>query len=202
VPEITLDPLVGRVRDAIRDADLPRSVNRTSFEDLTRDLRHVEAPKAIDQLAKAVERVDLPKVIQHDLPKAVSKLELPSAIEDRLPGRRRRRRPPLGLFGLLGAVALVAATIAISPPVRRRLRGVMAGAREQWSGMRGEQHWSKGAGFPVAFPQTPTAPLQDDPSIPGEPAPYPAGLGDADAGITPDPGTAGTLTHDYSEASR
>ena len=27
----------------------------------------------------------------------------------------------------------------------------------------------KGAGFPVAFPQTPTAPVQDDPSLPGEP---------------------------------
>jgi hypothetical protein len=202
VPEITLDPLVGRVRDAIRDADLPRSVNRPSFDDFARDLRHVDAPKAIDQLARAVERVDLPKVIQQDLPKAVSRLDLPSAIEERLPGHRRRRRVPFGLFGLLGAAALVAATIAISPPVRRRLRGVLAGAREQWSGMRGEQHWSKGAGFPVAFPQTPTAPLQDDPSIPGEPAPYPAGLGDADAGITPDPGTAGTLTHDYSEASR
>jgi len=202
VPEITLDPLVGRVRDAIRDTDLSRSVNRPSFEDLTRDLRHVDAPKAIDQLAKAVERVDLPKVIQQDLPKAVSKLELPAAIEERLPGRRRRRRPPLGLFGLLAATALVATTIALTPPIRRRLRGVLSGAREQWSGMRGEQHWSKGAGFPVAFPRTPTAPLQDDPLIPGEPAPYPSGLGDPDAGITPDPGTAGTLTHDYSEASR
>jgi hypothetical protein len=202
VPEITLDPLVGRVRDAIRDVELPRSVARPSFEDLTRDLRHVDAPKAIDQLAKAVERVDLPKVIQHDLPKAVAKLELPSAIDERLPGHRRRRRPPLGLFGLLGAVALVATTIALVPPVRRRLRGVMAGAREQWSGMRGEQHWSKGAGFPVAFPQTPTAPVQDDPSLPGEPAPYPSGLGEPDAGITPDPGSAGALTHDYTEASR
>jgi len=201
VPEITLDPLVSRVRDAIRDADLPRPVSRPSFEDFTRDLRQVEAPKAIDQLAKAVERVDLPKVIQHDLPKAVAKIELPSAIEERLPGRRRRR-PPLGLFGLVGAAALVVTTIALSPPIRRRLRGAMAGVREQWSGMRGEQHWSKGAGFPVAFPQTPTAPLQDDPSIPGEPAPYPSGLGEADAGVTPDAGTAGTLTHDYSEASR
>jgi hypothetical protein len=202
VPEITLDPLVGRVRDAIRDVDLSRPVSRPSFEDFSHDLRHMETPKALDQLAKAVERVDLPKVIQQDLPKAVSKLELPDVIEQRLPGRRRRNRLPLGLFGLLGAAALVATTIALTPPIRRRLRGVMAGAREQWSGMRGEQHWSKGAGLPVAFPQTPTAPLQDDPDIPGEPAPYPSGLGDADAGVTPDAGTAGTLTHDYLEASR
>ena len=202
MPEMSLDPLVGRVRDAIRDADLTRSANRPSIEEFTRDLRHLETPRAIDQLAKAVERVDLPKLIQEDLPKAVSKLELPAAIEERLPGRRRRRRLPLGLFGLLAASALVATTIALTPPIRRRLRGVMSGVREQWAGMRGEQHWSKGAGFPVAFPQTPTAPLQDDPSLPGEPAPYPSGLGDADAGITPDPGTAGTLTHDYSEASR
>ena len=49
MPEMTLDPLVGRVRDAIRDADRPRP----TFEDLTRDLRHVDAPKAIDQLAKS-----------------------------------------------------------------------------------------------------------------------------------------------------
>ena len=202
MPEMTLDPLVGRVRDAIRDTDLPRSVTRPTFEDLTRDLRHVDAPKAIDQLAKAVERVDLPKVIQQDLPKAISKLELPDAIDQRLPGHRRRSRLPLGLFGLLGAAALVATTIALTPPVRRRLRDLMAGARDQWSGMRGERHWSKGAGLPVAFPQTPTAPQHDDPSIPGEPAPYPYGLGEADAGVTPDTGSAGTLSHDYSEASR
>lgn len=168
--QIELDPLVDRVRDAIRDADLPKL---PSFDEFAKDLRKVDAAGAVDQLTKAIEKIDLPK--------AIERIELPAAIEQRLPGRKRKRRAPIGLMGIAVVAGLGIATLALFPPLRRQLRVAIDGLRAQIDGLRGERHWSRGAGFPVAFPASETAPVQDDPAIPGSPAPYPEGLGSGDA---------------------
>jgi hypothetical protein len=168
VAQIELDPLVDRVKDAFRDADLPKRPQLPSFDEFAKDLRKVDAGSAVDQLAKAIERIDIPK--------AIERIELPPVIEQRLPGRKKRRAP-IGLIGVAVIASLALATLALFPPLRRQLRTAFDGLRAQIDGIRGERHWSRGAGFPVAFPESETAPLQDDPAIPGSPAPYPEGLG-------------------------
>jgi hypothetical protein len=168
VATLEIDPLVNRVRDAVKDLELPTTRDLPSFDEFAKDLRRFDAPKVVDQVTKAIERIDIPK--------AIERVELPAAIEQRLPGRRRRRAP-LGLFGLIGLAVGVVATIALFPPARRRLRVMLDGLREQVDGLRGEQHWSR-VDEPTAFPANPTMPLPDDPMIPGRPAPYPDGLGD------------------------
>jgi hypothetical protein len=171
VTQIELDPLVDRVKDAIRDTELPKL---PSFDEFTKDLRKIDASAAVDQVAKAIERIDIPK--------AIERMELPAAIEQRLPGRKRKRRSPVGLLGIAVVAGVGLATLALFPPLRRQLRAAFDGLRAQIDGLRGDRHWSRGAGFPVAFPATETAPLQDDPNIPGSPAPYPEGLG-SDTGL-------------------
>ena len=61
-------------------AELPKRPQMPSFDDFAKDLRKVDAPAALDQLTKAIERIDIPK--------ALERIELPDAIEQRLPGRR------------------------------------------------------------------------------------------------------------------
>ena len=173
---LDLDPLVDRVRDAIRDTELPKRSQMPSFEEFTKDLRKVDPQAAVDQLAKAIERIDIPK--------ALERIELPPAIEQRLPGRRKKARAPFGLIGLVGAIAVAVATVALFPPLRRRLRAAIDGLSAQVDGLRGERHWSRGAGFATAFPASQTMPVADDPAIPGAPAPYPEGLGLGDTPLT------------------
>jgi hypothetical protein len=163
--QLELDPLMDRVKHAIRDTELPKL---PSFDEFTKDLRKVDAGAAMDQLAKTIDRIDIPK--------AIDRIELPRAIEQRLPGRKKQRRMP-GLLGIAVIAGLGLATVALFPPLRRQLRSVVDGLRAQIDGLRGDRHWSRGAGYPVAFPEAETVPLHDDPMIPGTPAPYPEGLG-------------------------
>jgi hypothetical protein len=165
-----LEPLVDRVRDAIRDTERK---TRPTFDDFAKDLRQVDVPQEIDRMTKAIQRIDVAK--------ALERIELPAAIEQRLPSyRRKQQRRRVTLFAIGTAATFALVTIAVLPQTRRRARKAYDAVRSQVDSMRGQHALTN----PVAFPAAETIPLHDDPSIPGSPAAYPDGLGSESSPLT------------------
>ena len=128
----------------------------------------------------AAERIDVPTLeMEAPMDRVVDLIDnlkqVPTEIADNLPFRRPRRGPRMVLVGGVVLAVVAATTLALLTPVRHRLRAVASRLGDVVAGARGGRPLPPDR--PVAFPAAQTAPIADDPLIPGTPSPYPEGLG-------------------------